>query len=790
MIYNNNMIFGIPINFPMKIKYSFLLLVFTLFSAVAHAQTGKVRGFVLDKESDAPIPFANVVIKGTNNGAVANDEGYFILSDVPAGKQVVVTSFVGYETVETEVTVSDARIASIKIYMGASSELLQDVEVSADRQERETKVLTGVVSINPKEIQQFSVGGDADIIKAVQVMPGVITTGDQGGQLYIRGGAPIQNLILLDGMIVYNPFHSIGFFSVFDADIIQSADVYTGGFGAEYGSRNSAVMDVRTRVANRKKFSGKLSASTYTTKLLLETPMGKRNSRGQAPASFMVSAKTSYLEQSSQIFYPYVETEYDGLPFNFTDIYGKFSTMADNGSKFNVFGFSFNDGVKFGGDNSIDWNSLGGGFDFTAVPASSSVLIDGGASYSNYEIVSLVGDESPSTSSINGFNGGLDFTYFLPKNNQFKYGLEVITYETRLKTPKPEGVASTEQKENTTELGAYAGYTYTGNRLIIEPGFRVHYYNSQDEISLEPRLGIKYSVNDWLRFKASGGLYSQNLIAANSDRDVVNLFYGFLSGVDDKPDNFRGEPITTDLQKAKHAVAGIEIEVSKEITVNIEGYIKDFDQITNVNRNQLYPSSNNDPTIDEIYKTEYIVEQGVAKGIDILAKYRTKNLYLWMAYSLSKVTRDDGVVEYAPYFDRRHNLNLVGNYTLGADDSWELSLRYNFGSGFPFTPTQGYYEKINFLDGTNPEPSQDYTTANGEPSTIYGDLNTKRLPNYHRVDCSVTKTYTLQNENVFEVSVGATNILNYDNIFYYDRVDNERVNQLPIMPTISLSYSF
>lgn len=270
------MIFGVPIKFPMKLKYTFLLLFSILFSVFASAQVGKIRGFVLDKETEAPIPFANVVVEGTTNGAVANDEGYFILSNVPLGKQTVVTSFLGYETVKTEVTVNEVRIASVKIYMESSSELLQDVEVSADRQERETKVLTGVVSISPKEIQQFSVGGDADIIKAVQVMPGVVTTGDQGGQLYIRGGAPIQNLITLDGMIVYNPFHSIGFFSVFDPDIVQSVDVYTGGFGAEYGSRNSAVMDIRTRVADRKEFSGKVSASTYSAKLLLETPLGAK----------------------------------------------------------------------------------------------------------------------------------------------------------------------------------------------------------------------------------------------------------------------------------------------------------------------------------------------------------------------------------------------------------------------------------------------------------------------------------------------------------------------------------
>ncbi len=757
--------------------------------ASALAQTGKVRGFIIDKATDAPIPFANVVLEGTSYGAVANDEGYFLLNNVPAGDYILKVTFVGYDSYNKNIKVVDGRITSEKIYLQESSEVLDVVEINADRQERETKVLTSVVSLNPKEIQQFSVGGDADIIKAVQVMPGVITTGDQGGQLYIRGGAPIQNLILLDGMIIYNPFHSIGFYSVFDADIIQSAEVYTGGFNAEYGSRNSAVMDVRTRAANRKKFSGKASASTYTAKLLLETPLGKKNERGLSNTSFLVSAKTSYLDQTSSIFYPYVDTEYDeGLPFNFTDIYAKLTAQSDNGSKINGFGFSFNDGVKFGGNNSIDWNSQGLGVDFTAVPSASAALIGGGFSYSNYEIVSVSENQGPSMSSISGFNGGLDFTYFLRKNDEFKYGLEAIGYSTDLKLENEAGV-STSAANNTTEIAAYFQYKISQGRFLIQPGFRAHYYSSQSELSLEPRLGMKFSVNEWLRFKGSAGLYSQNLMASNSDRDVVNLFYGFLSGPESDNNVFRQVGVDTKIQKAQHAVGGVEIELSKNITVNIEAYVKNFQQIINVNRNKIY--DNSDPDEAEIFKRDFIGESGLARGVDFLMTYRTKQVYLWGAYSYSTVTRNDGITEYFPYFDRRHNLNLVGTYAFGKDESWEVSLRYNFGTGFPFTPTRTNYSKLDFVTANGePDLTYDYTTENGEPDVLYGELNTKRLPNYHRVDISIKKVIEMENERRLEVSAGATNILNYDNIFYYDRNERKRVNQLPIMPTIALSYAF
>ncbi len=769
-----------------------LFLSFCILTLQLDAQKATIRGFIYDKATEEAIPFANVVIDGTTMGSTASDNGFYQINDVPAGKKKVVVSFLGYQTIEREVSLKAGEILNLNFYMVESSEILDEVEVSAERKERDTKVLTSVVTLDPKEITRFSVGGDADIIKAVQVLPGVITTGDQGGQLYIRGGAPIQNLILLDGMIVYNPFHSIGFFSVFDNDIMRSADVYTGGFSAEYGSRNSAVMDIKTRSGNRKHLAGKVSASTYTSKLLIEAPLGKKNERGFSASSFLLSAKTSYLDQTSEFIYPYVETEFDGLPFTFTDIYAKFTTQADNGSQVNAFGFSFDDAVRYGANNSIDWNSQGAGMNFTVIPAASKVLLSGDVSYSVYDILSIEGDLIRE-SSITGFNGGLDFTYFFRKADELKVGLEAITYSTFFDVDAPLGI-SVEQQENTTELGTYARYRYSSNRLIAEPSIRLHYYGSQAELSVEPRLGLKYNVNDWLRLKASGGYYSQNLVAGNSDRDVVNLFYGFLSAIPqgDIPSTFRGEELTSTLQKAQHLVLGFEVELTKKLSVNVEGYLKDFNQITNLNRNQIYDEGSFSALgKPEILVKDFIIEKGLARGIDILFKYNSKNLYLWLAYSLGEVTRDDGVRVYNPSFDRRHNLNFVGNYSFGKDKTWLLSLRYNFGTGFPFTPTQLFYSEQTFTDDRGQAAlDYNYTTENGSPGVLYGELNDRRLPNYHRVDISLSKTWNWGDRQSLEVSTGATNILNYENIFYYDRTANRRVNQLPIMPTLSFSYSF
>ncbi len=760
-----------------------------LLATVVHAQPQMLRGFVYEKSNGAPIPYANIVVEGEDRGTITNLDGYFQLSDLPVGEVQVKVSFLGYETVSETVRIYINKPNTIKVYLDEGSQMLNTVDLNIERAEKKVKVNTAVVNLNPKAIETFSAGGDPDLMKAISVLPGVVTTGDQGGQLYIRGGAPIQNLVLLDGMIIYNPFHSIGFFSVFDTDVLQSAKVYTAGFGAEYGSRNSSVMDIRTRDGNRSETTGKLYSSTYMSKLLVETPLGKKDKNGLANNSLFLSGKTSYLRQSAPIFYPYVETRFGGLPFTFNDIYGKFTTQSKGGSKLSAKAFNFSDAVMLDSAQGIQWNSWGYGANFTVIPPASATLIQGDFAQSYYYISSTENPDQPRNSSINGFNGGLDFTYFLGKADEIKYGLDLIGYTTDFNYTNSLGLGLNQQ-ESTTELGGFFNYRKVGTLLILEPGLRLHYYGSLSELSVEPRLGLKYSITEDFRFKASGGKYSQNLVAANSDRDVVNLFYGFLSGATDLPTSFRDRPITSKLQKAMHGVAGFEYDLGDHWDLTLESYIKDFSQISNINRNKLYddvPAYSDRP---EILRKDFIVEHGWAYGYDALVKFEKGRYYFWGVYAWSKVLRDDGIQVYAPNFDRRHNVNLVANVKMGSEERWFFSVRWNLGTGFPFTPTQGYYPGIDFLDPFgNPDINFDYTTANGDPSVLYGTLNGNRLPTYHRLDASLKYIRTVKTGQA-EVVIGATNMYNRENIFYYDRVAAERVNQLPIMPTISASFTF
>ncbi len=315
--------------------------------------------------------------------------------------------------------------------------------------------------------------------------------------------------------------------------------------------------------------------------------------------------------------------------------------------------------------------------------------------------------------------------------------------------------------------------------LVIEPGFRLQYYQSLNDISPEPRLGLKYNISDKLRFKVAGGLYSQNLLSTVNERDIVNLFVGFLSG----PEETVYQPNSTTptehrLQKALHGVTGVEIDVTDNFEFNIEGYYKNFTQLLSLNRNK---TNLEDPN--------YFVETGRCLWGGFFVQTGRPSAFISGALTrLGYVTRNDGEQVYPPVFDRRHNMNLVGTYQLGKKREWEFGARWNFGSGFP-SPYPGFYTNYNFDDGIG----TDVLTGNpdGLPGIVYASKrNGGRLPYYHRLDVSLKRVFKFSKYTSLEVNASATNVYDRPNIFYYDRVNAVRVNQLPLIPGLSLAFQF
>lgn len=737
----------------------------------------------------------------TVGGAITDLDGFYSIPKIAKGNYILKAESFGFEAAERSITVAEASgfiDVNFELEKQQSVQDIDEVLVTAESKRKKNEVLISTIKLDKKGLERIpSMGAENDIIGAFSVTPGVVTTGDQGGQLYVRGGTPIQNKILLDGMTIYNPFHAIGFFSIFETELVKNVDIYTGGFDAQYGGRISSIMDITYRDGNTKKFSGKVSASPFMGKVVLEGPFSKKE--GLGGVTYIFSAKHSLIDYSSKTLYPNINRDtatntLPGMPFNFTDLYGKVTFKGEGRSKFSTFGFHQTDNVVYP-EAEIGWTQSGGGLNFLLVPDNSPLFIKGHVNGSNFKInfnetISAT-DTLERMSSIGGFDLGFDFTYFLKNESEFNYGFNFNGFNTNFLTYN-ELKRKIELNQFTTEIGAYVNYRLVTTRWVIQPSFRAQVYASYGTISPEPRIGVKFNATEKFRLKASGGRYSQNFTSASSDRDVVNLFNGLLTA----PTNVQETFVTqfqneknprNGLQYAYHAIFGFEYDVTKKLSVNVEGYYKYFTQLSNINQNKIYEDISQFSAIPDELKKDFIIEDGVSYGADLLIKYSDTRLFLWGVYSYGYSTRWDGFVEYFPVFDRRHNVNLVGTYLFGKDKDIEVSVRWNLGSGLPFTPTAGNYQEENFSGGV----TTDYLTSNPNyVETLLGDFNSERLPYYHRLDLTVKKQFKFKNETTLEVIGSITNLYDRNNIFYVNRVTNRTIYQFPFLPSLGLSYAW
>lgn len=789
------------------------LLVVTLLLICQFAfaqQKGGVRGTVYDKSTGDPMIGATVYLEGTDYASITNIDGDYSINGVAAGDYLLKIMYLGYDSVAMNINIG-RKMINQNFLMEEATSNIDIVQVDAKKSAAQNDVRVSVVRITPKEINRIpAAGGEADFAQYLQVIPGIISTGDQGGQLYIRGGAPVQNRILLDGMTLFNAFHSIGFFSVFETDIIRSADVYTGGFSAKYGGRASAVVDIKTREGNKKRFAGMINVNPFVAKGLFEGPIVRLSEENGSSVSFLMTVKHSYLRETSPILYSYAN-DAGVLPYNFTDGHAKISFNAANGSRVNVFGFYHSDNVRFPDLAAYDWNAGGGGVDFKIVPGGAQLALNGTIAYSIYgaEFNELGAIAKVRRSNVGSFNGNLNVSYYLPKSRVINFGVEINSLTTAFEYSTGSNTAVTQGNQDAPqtniEAAIFAHFQGRFGTVVIEPSVRMQAYASLGEVAVEPRLGLKWNITDYLRFKAAAGMYSQNLISSVDERDVVNLFVGFLGGPDDgvyrlnvSETGARTYTKTKSrLQTSIHAIAGFEADITKHITLNLEPYYKYFPQIVSLNRNREATDVGRN----------FLAETGHAYGIDFSAAFEKNQLYLYAAYSLGYVTRNDGVQEFFAHFDRRHNVNFVGSYKFrigkkksAMDDDpinkrteypFEVGIRWNMGSGFPFTRTQGFYANQTFIDGI----STNYVTDNNNPNTTLGviyeeEINQGRLPFYHRLDFSIKYTLDLIKHMKLTIGASVTNVYNRENIFYFDRIEYKRINQLPIMPALNINLKF
>jgi len=719
------------------------------------AGKGYLRGFVSDSTNGEVIAYASVAVKGTALGATTDLRGYFLIASVSAGKHIINVSCIGYLKKELEITVIENQITDVDVKLIPSSIKLEELTVIGQKAVRENETDLGLQKISAKQIEMQPAGVEADIFKFLQSTPGVRSTGDITAKYYVRGGSSDQNLVMLNGATIYNPFHALGIFSVIDPEMISLLEFNKGAFATNYGGRLSSVLNIVTKDGNKNELHGSATASLLSGKAAIEGPIPY--------GSFIVTGRKSYF---TNILKKYLNQK-DAL-FDFYDVSFKvnYSNAAlINQSKFTVYGFLCNDAInsddpykqEYSISNKIagiTWNKVWG------APLFSILNI----SYSGFTAQTFpnLSKTKPRFNKIHDFTATLDFTYMYPGGDEIAFGLSSKVIRLKFVLENLYG-NKVDFKQAATDLNGYFNYRfYSLEKIGIDFGIRAKFIalTKSRPFLFEPRINFTYRPNPTLAFKAAIGRYSQEMITISNENELISIFEPWII----IPDRVNASETT-------QLILGVKSYLSDEFIVELEGYYKDLVNLTEIN-DEKYTAA----------QTDYINVNGEAYGLEAQVEYKPSDVYFKTSYSLGWAYKIKEEIKYFPRYDSRHSVNVMVGYNLGK--GWQINSTWTLNTGMPFTPIAGYHNKLD-IDNTGgfwyePPMSQYFT-----PSVLWGERNSKRLPVYHRMDLSIKKDFKFHIADV-SLSIDCLNIYNRKNIFYFDNDTGEKVYMLPFLPSFSV----
>lgn len=740
---------------------------------VAHAQSATIRGFVSDEADGQLLPGVNVSVEGDSGeltGAATSLDGFYTIVGVRPGRYTLRASFIGYETFVDTLDVSSG-VVQIDIELVEATIRLDEATVESERTSGAANVTAGLQRIRVEDIQLIPAPDvSGDLANYLTTLPGIVTSGDRGGQLFIRGGEPTQNLVLLDGMPVFQPFHVLGFYSAFPADILSTADVYAGGYNARFGGQLSSVLDVSSRSGNKRRFGATASVAPFVSGASIEGPLVPN------AASFLITGRKSVIEQgaSNLVSQP--------LPFDFGDVFAKVHVTPSVSSQMSLSGlYTFDTGtvgdIEAPRPDEVRYTNAGGSFRYVLLPGTAPLLGEVQLSYSYLDTElgpsaeSAIGEPSNSdiglvrTSNLSRFNGQFDLTYFL-RGIDLRFGGFVRTTNTQSSIGGLfQGVSS--DRVNVTEAGFYVEPEFKiGTALRIMPGFRVTVSPSLGEQFYEPRFRAVFETGAH-RLSAAAGLYNQPIVGISDRRDATSIFTVWATAP------FGNTP------RALHVLGGYRLQPSSWLDLSFEGFYKDLENLS-------IPEWTAFPRLT----TNLQPANGEAYGMDARAEVRAGGAYLAINYGLSHVTYSatssrfelwygDETLNFRPAHDRRHQATVIASTPIYG---FTLSARWQMGSGLPYSRALGFDVYI------PPTSTPDVTAEAGTPRVIYERPFNGLLPDYHRLDVSVERTFDLGMASL-TAQAGLVNAYDRTNLFAFDIFTLRRVDQLPIIPTFGLKFS-
>ncbi|MDW3208525.1 MAG: TonB-dependent receptor [Reichenbachiella sp.] len=696
-----------------------------------------ISGYVKDASNGETLIGATVLIKGSSQGVITNVYGFYSIT-LPQDVYEVEYRYIGYQPIAQSVDLSENRRIDVELF--SDSQQLEEVVISA---EPEDVNVSGIqMSSNKLDIETItkipSFMGEADVLRSIQMVPGVATVGEGASGFNVRGGSVGQNMVLLDEAPVYNSSHMLGFFSVFNPDAVKDVNLIKGGIPARYGGRISSVLDIRMKEGNSKEFAAQGGIGTIFSRVAVEAPIVKDK------ASFIIAARRSYIDVFAKAFTDALD---GGAALNFYDLTMKTNWNINEKNRVYLSGYFGRDNFKFDANQGFNWGNKTATLRWNHI-FTDRIFANFTAFFSDYDYVLAFGEDEMDqfdwNSRILNYDFKPEFTYFVNPNNEVSFGGELLFL--KFEPANAVGVSNGESQDislpskNALESALYisndqkigqsiqlqyglryshfsllgSGVAYTYGDTI--PGTRrpvigAEEFDSRESIqsydNFEPRFSVKYQLNKYNSFKASYNKTSQylHLISNTTASNPLDVWTPSSNNI--KPQI--GHQVA--LGWFRNFGPDNNVEFSAEVY-----YRKTENQIDYIDGADLL--------INEYIEGDLLSGEGRAYGLELYAKKNTGRLTGWVSYTLAKTElQTEGINRgrwYPTRYDQRHNVKLAAFYDL--NDRWSLSTNFTFLTGTPTTFPTSRYQMGDYVVPYN-----------------YGDgRNNFRIPVYHRLDISAT----------------------------------------------------
>jgi len=737
--------------------------------AVLLGDQSAVNGYVTDSRSGETLIGATVILKDTKRGAYTNKLGFYAISPIDAGEYIIRVTMVGYKPYEERISLQRGVSLRKDISIESLEIMTNEISVIADRDIEARQISISKVNIPIQQIKEIRIGGESDVFRTIQMLPGVLTSSQMSSGLYIRGGSPDQNLVLLDGSTVYNPSHLFGFISTFNSDAIKDVELIKGGYPAEYGSRLSAVLNITQKDGNRNEFEGLMSLGLISSKMSLEGPLGR--------GSWFISGRRTYFDLIKGL----IDTDPENpIPdFGFYDVNAKITQDFGSNDKVFLSGFLSDDDFVFDASGikmNLFMGNKAGSLRWTRILTDNLFMVNN-ITASNYNqgfrqdasgyIVSM-------NNEITDYSFKSKLEWFLSDNTTIISGLDVTNYIFKYKQNWSGTDTDVDQGTNQGSqinllyhdwvYSAFAQLNYKFTELFsLQTGVRLNYWDYSKYTNFDPRIALRYQVTDKYAVKLSWGIFHQYLRLAGDEN--FSIF-----------DTWFPTDKTVNPSRAYHYIVSFETEPIPDYNLNVDFYYKDLQNISELNRTSLEGTN-----VADIFFSG----KGYAYGGEIFLQKRFGKLAGWVGYALGWVHATFDSInngqEFRPKYDRRHDLKVVAQYQI--NDKWSVGATFMFQSGQSYTGATS-----RFQTGL---PGDNYGWGKVIPSQRYG----LRMPNSHQLNVNASYVTTL-----FKLPLK----LNFDIFNVYNRKDIlmriynteeditvvEDIKLLPIIPTFSIEYKF